>query len=145
MQLKWHPVSFVTTLGFKGGYQSHTLPLESKAVDTMNAPVSLLKPEKRSEWLCKAVGGPKANVRDTLKRSQLFDELRAKMIEGSAHLDPAAVAAEPEVDESDPMNALVSLGEEVLDGSQRTGRKRKTTRTVYTPKRASKRCQQSNH
>ncbi len=138
MALKWRPVSFVKSFSFKGGYQGHALPVESRVVEAAGGTLAFLKLEKRSEWLCKAVAGPKANIRDTLKRSRLFEELRAKIVEQSAHVDQAAVqaavAAEPEVEENDPMNALVSLGDEP-DGSQRTGRKRKDNRTVYAPKR----------
>ena len=68
MELKWRPVSFVTSLNFKGGYQGHTLPVESRVVEAAGGTLAFLKLEKRSEWLCKAVAGPNANIKDTLKR-----------------------------------------------------------------------------
>ncbi len=80
MALKWRPVSFVKSFSFKGGYQGHALPVESGEVETAGGTLAFLKLEKRCEWLCKAVGGPKANVRDTLKRSRLFEELRTKLL-----------------------------------------------------------------
>ena len=141
MARTWRPISFVKSLSFKGGYQGHALPVESREVETPGGTLAFLKLEKRCEWLCKAVAGPKANIRDALKRSRLFDELRSKIVEESARGDPAgvvpvAVAAEPENDENDPMNALVAL-DDVLVGSDSSGRKRKDghTGTAYSPKR----------
>ncbi len=123
MARTWRPVSFVKSLSFKGGYQGHALPVESRVVEAAGGTLAFLKLEKRSEWPCKAVAGPKANIRDTLKRSRFFEELRANFFDLSTHLDQAAVAAELEIEDNDPMNALVSLGDEP-GGSQRTGRKR---------------------
>ena len=141
MARTWRPVSFVKSFSFKGGYQGHALPVESREVETPGGTLAFVKLEKRCEWLCKAVAGPKANIRDALKRSRLFDELRSKIVEESARGDPAgvvpvAVAAEPENDENDPMNALVAL-DDVLVGSDSSGRKRKDgyNGPAYSPKR----------
>ncbi len=133
---KWHPVSFATTLSFTGGYQNKSFTIETKEIETHACVTAFVKLEKRAEWLCKAVAGNKANVRDTLKRSQLFAELRDKLTEGSNHPAAVAVPAEQQsagIDADDPMEALVPLGD---DSSIKDNRKRKSRTTVYQPKRA---------
>jgi len=104
----FRPVELPRALSFKGGMSTRTWPLETKDVIHNAQTMSFVKVDKRAEWLGKVVAGPKG------QKGEIFEELRAKLVEAVAsshgiNLDADSPPSEDEPRPNDPMNALEAV------------------------------------
>ena len=100
--MKWKPISIHTRLTFSGGFQNKSFALETSEIDIQGKIESFVKIDKNAEWLLKASLGPTAQ-RGALKRSQVIEEMKAKLCQ---KISIPAVADASLDAVADPMDAL---------------------------------------